>query len=105
MFLLDDLILVPLVVLPARGLLFILEKIDEYVDQELNDESAFQKRLLQLRLLYEMDELSEEEYRLKEKGLLEQLHAIRQRRLEDLEEEEEEEAEEEAEGSGGEGDE
>ncbi len=98
MFLLDDLIFKPLVTLPVRGLLFIVESIASYVEQELNDEGAVQKRLLQLRQLYELGEVSEEEYRSAEKPLLEQLHAIRERRLEEREETEEENEEAEEEG-------
>ncbi|MBI5379599.1 MAG: gas vesicle protein GvpG [Nitrospirae bacterium] len=57
MLLIDDLL-----ALPFRGLLGILRKIHETADRELNDEAYLQQKLMELQLLYEMDEIGEEEY-------------------------------------------
>lgn len=57
MLLVDDLLL-----LPFKGFLGVLEKIHEMADRELNDEAYLEDKLLELRLLYEMDEISEAEY-------------------------------------------
>ena len=57
MLLIDDLL-----ALPFKGLMGILHKIHETADRELNDEGYIQEKLLELQLLYEMDEIGEEEY-------------------------------------------
>jgi len=57
MLLIDDLL-----ALPFKGFLGIFRKIHELADRELNDEAYIQERLLELQLLYEMDEIGEEEY-------------------------------------------
>lgn len=57
MLLIDDLL-----ALPFTGLLGILSKIHETADRELNDEAYLQQKLLEIQLLYEMDEIGEQEY-------------------------------------------
>lgn len=57
MLLIDDLI-----ALPFKGLIGVFEKIYEMADRELNDEGYIQQKLLELQLLFEMDEIGEEEY-------------------------------------------
>lgn len=57
MLLVDDLL-----ALPFKGLFGILKKLGEMADREVNDETYIQEKLLELRLLYEMDEIGEEEY-------------------------------------------
>ncbi|MBI4607573.1 MAG: gas vesicle protein GvpG [Candidatus Rokubacteria bacterium] len=57
MLLIDDLL-----ALPFRGFVGIFRKIHELADRELNDEAYIQEKLLELQLLYEMDEIDEEEY-------------------------------------------
>lgn len=57
MLLLDDLLL-----LPVRGLVGILRRIQEMTDRELTDREYMQQQLLELRLRYEMDEIDEREY-------------------------------------------
>ncbi len=57
MLLVDDLL-----ALPFRGLFGIFRKISEVAERELSDEAYIQEKLLELQLLYEMDEIAEEEY-------------------------------------------
>jgi hypothetical protein len=57
MLLVDDLL-----ALPVRGLFGIFWKIGEMADREFSDEAYLQEKLLELQLLYEMDEIGEEEY-------------------------------------------
>ena len=57
MLLIDDLL-----ALPFKGFLGIFRKIHELADRELNDEAYIQEKLLELQLLYEMDEIGEAEY-------------------------------------------
>lgn len=88
MFLLDDILLSPL-----KGLIFIAAKIAEEIDREQHDETTVLKQLLEVQLLYEMDEISEEEYETREAELMTKLQRIREQaqKLADEEEEEEEE--------------
>ncbi len=57
MLLVDDLL-----ALPFKGLFGIFRKISEMAEREFTDEGYIQEKLLELQLLYEMDEIGEEEY-------------------------------------------
>jgi hypothetical protein len=72
MFLIDDLLL-----LPVKGFFGIFKKIHEMVEQELSDEDHIRERLMELQLRFELDEIGEEEYHQKEKELLARLDAAR----------------------------
>jgi hypothetical protein len=69
MFILDDL----LIGLPAKGLGNIFLKIYEMAQAELNDETRIKEDLQQLQTLYEIDQITDEEYEEKEAALLERL--------------------------------
>ncbi len=71
MFIVDDL----LFGLPAKGLMSIFTKVCEMAQLELTDESKIKEELLQLQTLYEIDEITDEEYQEKEAALLERLMA------------------------------
>ncbi|MBI3779862.1 MAG: gas vesicle protein GvpG [candidate division NC10 bacterium] len=73
MLLIDDLL-----ALPFTGFLGIFRKIYEMADRELNDEAYIQEKLLELQLLYEMDEIGEEEYNLRAAECETRLNAVRQ---------------------------
>jgi hypothetical protein len=72
MFLVDDI----LVGLPAKGLISVFTKIYEMAQMELTDEARIKEELLQLQTLYEVDEISDEEYQEKEAELLERLMTV-----------------------------
>lgn len=72
MLLIDDLLLLPL-----RGLWGVFKKIHEIADLELSDEKFIQEKLMALRLQFELDEISEEEYDRQERELLAHLDAVR----------------------------
>lgn len=74
MLLLDDL----LIKLPATGLVNIFKKIYEMAEAELTDESIIKENLMQLQTLYEIDQISTEEYQQKEAALLERLTMARE---------------------------
>lgn len=74
MFLLDDL----LIKLPATGLVNIFKKIYDMAEAELTDESVIKEDLMQLQMLYETDQVTEEEYQKKESALLERLNMARE---------------------------
>ncbi len=79
MLLIDDLLLW----LPIKGFLGIFRKIHEMAERELSDEAYLHEKLLELQLLYEMDEISEEEYNQQEAELRARLNAIRGAREEE----------------------
>ena len=72
MFLIDDVL-----ILPVKGLLGIVKKIHEMVEQELSDETRIREKLMSLQLRFELEEISEEEYHRHEKELLNRLDAAR----------------------------
>ena len=74
MFILDDL----LIGLPAKGLMGIVKKIAEVAENELTDESKIKEELLLIQTLYETDQITEEEYQIKEAELLERLTMARE---------------------------
>ena len=76
MFLIDDLLLAP-----VNGFKFILGQIQKMADQELNDDSVIKEQLLELQMRYELEEISDEEYREREAELFARLRVIKQRQL------------------------
>lgn len=74
MIIIDDL----LFWLPLKGLMAVFEKVHELAEQELSDESKIKEELLRMQTLYELDQVSEEEYLTKEAEILKRLErAIR----------------------------
>jgi gas vesicle protein GvpG len=69
LFILDDL----LFKLPAKGLSSLFMKIYEMAQTELGDASKIKEELQHLQTLYEIDEITDEEYAAKEAELLERL--------------------------------
>lgn len=72
MFLIDDILLAPL-----KGVIWLGKKIDEVVRKELYDEERIKEKLMELQFRFELDEISEKEYKKQEKELLARLNAIR----------------------------
>ncbi|MCS6989676.1 MAG: gas vesicle protein GvpG [Chloroherpetonaceae bacterium] len=68
MFIIDDILLAPI-----NALVAIAKAIDEQVQRETTDVRRIKEKLMELRLKFEFDEISEEEYDAREKELLEQL--------------------------------
>jgi hypothetical protein len=76
-FLLDTILLSPL-----KGVVWLGRKLDEVVDQELNDVGHIKEGLIALQTQLELDEITEQEYIEKEGDLLDRLD-----RLSELQEE------------------
>lgn len=72
MFILDDILLAPIKFVKWMG-----EKVNEIAAGEMTDESKVQEELLGLQMLYEIEEISEEEYKERESKLMDRLEAIR----------------------------
>ena len=71
MFLIDDIVLAPF-----KGITWLAEKLRDSAWAELTDRPKIQEELLELQMLYEMEEVSEEEYNTREAALMERLSAI-----------------------------
>ena len=75
MFLIDDILLAPL-----KGVVYLAKKIHELAEEELEDTGEKLKReLLDLQMLFETDQINEEEYQKKEKDILERLEALKEK--------------------------
>jgi len=70
-FLVDDILLSPITLVRWIG-----EKVHEAATREVTDESKVQEGLLELQLLYEIGDITAEEYEQKEAELMERLEAI-----------------------------
>ncbi len=66
MFVVDDLLLW----LPGKALVWVFKELYNHVMAEWRDPNTIRQQLLELQLLYEMDEMSLEEYELRETQLL-----------------------------------
>ena len=76
MFLIDDLLLAP-----VNGFKFILGQIQKMADQELNDDTVIKEQLLELQMRYELEEISDEEFKEREAELFARLRVIKMRQL------------------------
>ncbi|MEH7492125.1 gas vesicle protein GvpG [Neobacillus niacini] len=65
--------------LPIRSLIKLGEKIQEEVDQELYDLTLIQQQLIELHMMYDMDEIDEEAYIEREEELLNRYKIAKER--------------------------
>lgn len=75
MFLIDDLLLAPLMG-PLKGVVWLGSKISDVVENEFYNEDHIREELIELQMRLELDEINEEEYNNREKQLLERLDAL-----------------------------
>jgi hypothetical protein len=75
MGLLSGILLLPLA--PLRGTVWVAEKLLEYAESELNDETTVRRLLVEAEIAFENGELSEAEYEQIEDELLDRLEALR----------------------------
>lgn len=71
-FFIDDLLFAPVKLVSWLG-----EKVDEAAHREMTDESRVREKLVEVQILYELGELTEDEYIREEIGLMEELEMIR----------------------------
>jgi len=81
MLLVDDLLLLPLR-LPVSGFNWILRQIQTMANEELLNDQPWKERLIELQMMLELGELSEEDYAREEQIVFQNLRAIRARREE-----------------------
>lgn len=80
MLIIDDL----LIWLPAKGLMAIFKKIHELAEAELNDGSKLKEELLRFQIMYELDQITEEEYQKREDEIMARLNEIQKRKKQAL---------------------
>jgi len=81
MFLVDDLLLIP-----VDGFKFILRQIQQVADREFNDEGLIKSQLLELQMRLELEEISESDYKESEAEIFARLRLIKQQQLDTLHE-------------------
>jgi len=79
MFLLDDILLLPLK-LPVAGFNWILRQIQTMADEELLNDQPWKERLIELQMMLEVGDIREEEYKTREAEIFAALRDIRARR-------------------------
>lgn len=72
-----SLLLLPIIG-PVKGVRWTLSKLQRVAEEELMDDSAIKEQLMELQLLLELGDLTEQEYREREAALMEQLRDVRQ---------------------------
>jgi hypothetical protein len=73
MLVVDDVLFFPL-----KGLIGVFEKIHQMAKKETSDEKYALEKLMELQLRYDMDEISEEEFKKEEIKLQAKLNALRE---------------------------
>src|SRR5436305_10834063 len=81
MFLLDDILMLPLK-LPVAGFNWVMKQIQTMADEELMNDQPWKERLIELQMMLELGEISEEDYTREEKVVFQALRDIRARREE-----------------------
>ena len=71
MFLLDDLLLAP-----VNGVVWLAEKIKEVADREFSDPGVLKQKLLDLQIMLELNQISEDDFRQRESELLARLEEV-----------------------------
>ncbi|HVT44757.1 MAG TPA: gas vesicle protein GvpG [Thermoanaerobaculia bacterium] len=81
MFLIDDILLFPLKA-PVAGFNWILRQIQTMADEQLLDDQPWKERLIELQMMLEVGEISEEDFAREEAIVFQRLREIRQHREE-----------------------
>ena len=78
-FLIDDLLLLPIKG-PIAGVRWVLRQIQTMADEELNNDQVWKERLIELHMMLETGEITEEQYAAEEAQVFQALRDIRARR-------------------------
>jgi len=81
MFLLDDILLLPLRI-PVAGFNWVMKQIQTMANEELLNDQPWKERLIELQMMLEVGDLSEEDYAREEAQVFAALRDIRARREE-----------------------
>jgi uncharacterized protein YjcR len=80
-FLLDDILLLP-IKLPIAGFNWILRQIQTMADEELLNDQVWKERLIELQMMLEVGDITEEEYTQEEAKVFQALRDVRARKEE-----------------------
>src|SRR5712691_10253400 len=78
-FLLDDILLFPLTG-PIAGFRWILKQVQTMADEQLLNDQPWKERLIELQMMLEVGDISEEEYKRQEAEVFQALRDVRARR-------------------------
>ena len=78
-FLIDDLLLLPIKG-PIAGVRWVLRQIQTMADDELNNDQVWKERLIELQMMLETGEITEEQFTAEEAQVFQALRDIRARR-------------------------
>jgi hypothetical protein len=79
MFLLDDILLLP-ITLPVSGFNWVLRQIQTMADEELINDQPWKERLIELQMMLEVGDITEEQYKQEEAQVFQALRDNRARR-------------------------
>jgi hypothetical protein len=71
MFLLDDLLLAP-----VKAVVWLAERVQEAADREFSDPGVLKQKLLDLQMMLELNQISEDDFRRRESELLARLEEV-----------------------------
>ncbi len=80
-FLLDDILLFPIKG-PIAGIRWVMRQIQTMADEELLNDQPWKERLIELQMMLETEEISEDDYQRREAEVFQALRDIRARREE-----------------------
>jgi len=78
-FLLDDILMLPLK-LPVAGFRWVLKQIQTMADDEMMNDQVWKERLIELQMMLELGEISDEDFSREEAVVFQALRDIRARR-------------------------
>jgi len=78
-FLLDDILLLP-ITLPVSGFNWVLRQIQTMVDEELLNDQVWKERLIELQMMLEVGDITEEQYKQEEAQVFQALRDVRARK-------------------------
>ena len=78
-FILDDILLLP-ITLPVSGFNWVLRQIQTMADEELLNDQPWKERLIELQMMLEVGDITEEQYKVEEAQVFQALRDIRARR-------------------------
>lgn len=81
MFLLDDILMLPFK-LPVAGFNWVMRQIQTMADEEMLNDQVWKERLIELQMMLEVGDISEEDYKVEEAVVFLKLREIRARREE-----------------------
>lgn len=80
-FLIDDILLLPITG-PIAGFRWVMKTIQNMADEELLNDQPWKERLIELQMMLEVGDITEEQYAVEEKQVFTMLREIRARREE-----------------------